>query len=102
MAFKNIQMQAARLACTFTVPPAPPGEMLDPFKVTVTFTPTANPSQSFPIGIVPARADCGPMGGWYFDDLTNPTKLTLCDASCQKVNGTGEGALSLLFGCVAK
>jgi hypothetical protein len=102
MAFKGIQMQAARLACTFMVPPPPPGEMLDPFKVNVTFTPTANPGQSFGISIVPGRNDCGPMGGWYFDDLTAPTKLTLCDASCQKVNGAGEGALSLLFGCVAK
>jgi hypothetical protein len=101
-AFKGIQMQAARLACTFMVPPPPPGEMLDPFKVSVTFTPTASPTQSFGIGIVPARTDCGTMGGWYVDDLTNPTKLTLCDASCQKVNGAGEGSLSLLFGCVSK
>jgi hypothetical protein len=102
MAFKSIQTQAAGLACTFMVPPPPPGEMLDPFKVSVTFTPTANPTQSFGIGIVPGRGDCGPMGGWYVDDLNNPTKLTLCDASCQKVNSTGEGSLSVLFGCVAK
>jgi hypothetical protein len=101
-AFKNIQMQAAGLACTFMVPPPPPGEMLDPFKVSVTFAPKANPTQSFAIGAVATRADCGAMGGWYFDDLNNPTTLSLCDASCQKVNGTGEGALSLLFGCVAK
>jgi hypothetical protein len=102
MAFKGIQMQAARLACTFMVPPPPPGEMLDPFRVNVTFTPSANPTQAFGISIVPGRNDCGPMGGWYVDDLTNPTKLTLCDASCQKVNSAGEGSLSLLFGCVAK
>jgi hypothetical protein len=102
MAFKSIQMQAARLACTFMVPPPPPGEMLDPFKVTVTFTPTASPAQAFGIGIVPTRNDCGAMGGWYLDDLLNPTKLTLCDTSCQKVNSAGEGALSLLFGCMAK
>ena len=71
-------------------------------KVDVTFTPTANPTQAFGITIVPTRNDCGPTGGWYVDDLVTPTTLTLCDASCQKVNGAGEGALSLLFGCVAK
>jgi hypothetical protein len=102
LAFKGIQMQAAHLACTFMVPPPPPGEMLDPFKVSVTFTPMANPAQSFGIAIVPGRNDCGAMGGWYLDDLVSPTKLTLCDASCQKVNGAGEGALSLLFGCMGK
>ncbi|HXU82733.1 MAG TPA: vWA domain-containing protein [Polyangia bacterium] len=102
MAFKGIQMQAARLACTFMVPPAPPGEMLDPSKVDVRFTPTANPAQSFGINIVATKADCGVNGGWYFDDLLSPTTLTLCDASCQKVNGAGEGALSLRFGCLAK
>jgi hypothetical protein len=101
-AFRNIQMKAAGLACTFMVPPPPAGEMLDPFKVSVTFTPTATPAQAFGLTIVASRNDCGPTGGWYFDDLTNPTKLTLCDVSCQKVNGAGEGALSLLFGCVAK
>jgi hypothetical protein len=76
--------------------------MLDPFKVSVTFTPVANPAQAFGIGIVASRNDCGAMGGWYVDDLNNPTKLTLCDASCQKVNSAGEGSVSVLFGCVAK
>ena len=102
MAFKSIQMQAARLACTFMVPPAPPGEMLDPAKVDVRFVPMANPTQGFGIGIVGGKADCGAAGGWYFDNLLNPTTITLCDASCQKVNGAGEGSLSLLFGCQSK
>jgi hypothetical protein len=102
MAFKNVQTQAARLACSFMVPPPPPGEMLDPFKVDVRFTPTANPTQAFGIAMVPGRADCGPAGGWYFDDLFMPTTLNLCDASCQKVNGAGEGSVSLQIGCTAK
>lgn len=102
MAFKNVQSQAARLACSFMVPPPPPGEMLDPFKVTVRFTPAMNPAQAFGIDMVPARADCGQNGGWYFDDLFNPTTVNLCDASCQKVNGAGEGSLSVQFGCMAK
>jgi hypothetical protein len=102
MAFKNVQSQAARLACSFMVPPPPPGEMLDPYKVAVRFTPTMTPTQAFGIAMVASRADCGPMGGWYFDDLVAPTTLNLCDTSCQKVNGAGEGAVSLQFGCVAK
>jgi hypothetical protein len=101
MAFKAIQLQASKLACSYTVPPPPPNEMLDPFRVNVRFTPTADPTKWFGIGMVLSRGDCGTMGGWYFDDLFAPTSVNLCDTSCQKVNGAGEGSISLQFGCKA-
>jgi hypothetical protein len=99
-AFKAVQMQASKLACTFMIPPPPAGMSLDPNKVNVRFT-AANATNSFDIGQVPSRDACGAQGGWYFDNPSNPTKVNLCDASCQKVNGSGEGEIQLLFGCAS-
>jgi hypothetical protein len=31
----------------------------------------------------------------------NPRVVNLCEASCQKVNTTGQGQISLLFGCAS-
>lgn len=99
MAFKAVQTQASRLACSFMVPPPPPGEMIDTQQVGVRFTPTANPAAAFGIPMVNGRPDCGPAGGWFFDDILNPTAVNLCEASCMKVNSSGEGSVSLQFGC---
>jgi hypothetical protein len=99
-AFKAVQTQATKLACSFMIPPPPMGMTLDPMKVNVQFAATT-PASSFDIGQVPNRGACGAQGGWYFDNPNNPTTVNLCDASCQKVNGSGEGEIKLLFGCAS-
>jgi hypothetical protein len=97
-AFTDVQKQAATLACTFMIPPPPAGMTLDPNKVNVGFK-TADPANSFQIGQVTDRQSCGPMGGWYYDNPTNPRTVNLCEASCMKVNSAGEGGIELQFGC---
>jgi hypothetical protein len=97
-AFKTIQMQAAKLACSFMIPPPPAGMTLDPDKVNVRFAAT-DPAKSFDLAMVANRAACGPQGGWYFDNVMNPKTVTLCETSCAQVNSSGEGQISLLFGC---
>jgi hypothetical protein len=98
-AFKSIQMQAAKLACSFAIPPSPSGQTLDPTRVNVRFTPTGNPAMAAELGMVPGRAQCGPQGGWFFDNPAAPTSVSLCDASCQTVNTSPDGVISLVFGC---
>jgi hypothetical protein len=99
-AFKSIQQQAAKLACSFAIPPSPTGQMLDPNAVNVRFTATGNPANAVTLGQVPGgRSQCGPMGGWYLDNPTAPTSISLCDASCQQVNTAPDGVISLVFGC---
>jgi hypothetical protein len=97
-AFKGVQMQAAKLACSFAIPAPPMGGTLDPSRVNVSFTP-AN-GASIALGQVGSRRQCGPMGGWYFDDPSAPRSVSLCDASCRLVNSSPDGELSLLFGCM--
>jgi Mg-chelatase subunit ChlD len=98
-AFKSIQQRAARLACSLEVPPAPAGQTLDPGRVNVRFSSTGDPKTGALLVQVPSRAQCGPMGGWYYDDPKAPTRITLCESSCHMANTTPEGQLSLVFGC---
>jgi hypothetical protein len=98
MAFKAVQNQAALLACSFMIPPPPAGMTLDPNKVNVQFT-APDPAMSFPVGQVTDRMACGPMGGWYYDNPTNPRTVNLCEASCMKANDAGGGSIEVLFGC---
>ena len=99
-ALKAIQTQASKLACSFTIPPPPMGQMLDPNKVNVSFAPTgAAPNAATHIPRVANRAACGPMGGWYYDNPMMPAQVNLCEASCNKVNSSANAQVSLLFGC---
>jgi hypothetical protein len=100
-AFKAVQSQAAKLACTFSVPPAPPGQMLDTDRSMVHFLP-ASGTTGFDIPMVTGHAACTLAGGWYVDDLFAPKTLTLCEASCQQVNGAGDGSVTVQFACRAK
>jgi hypothetical protein len=97
-AFKEVQSQASKLVCSFMIPPAPMGMTLDPDKVNVRFN-TMDPTKAFDIGQVMNRAACGAQGGWYYDNAMNPKTVNLCEQSCAKVNGSGEGAIQILFGC---
>jgi len=97
-AFKEVQSQASKLVCSFMIPPPPAGMMLDPNKVNVRFN-TPDPAMSFQIPQVMDRGSCGPQGGWYYDNPSNPRTVNLCEASCMKVNSSGGGSIELLFGC---
>jgi hypothetical protein len=98
-ALKMVQTQAAKLACTFSVPPAPMGQTLDPDKVNVRFSPTGDPTKGSIISQVSSKGACGTPGGWYYDNPAAPTSISLCDTSCQSVNGQPNGEVGLLFGC---
>jgi hypothetical protein len=97
-AFTDVQNQAAKLACSFMIPPPPAGMTLDPSKVNVAFK-AADPMKSFQIGQVGSRMACGAQGGWYYDNASNPRTVTLCEASCAQVNSSGDGGIELQFGC---
>jgi hypothetical protein len=99
-ALKAIQAQASKLACSFTIPPPPMGKTLDPNKVNVSFASMgAAPTAATHIPRVADHAACGPMGGWYYDNPMMPAQVNLCEASCNKVNSSPNGQVSLLFGC---
>jgi ferredoxin len=92
-------VQGAQIACVYDIPEPGMGDPIDYDKVNVDYLPGANqPSQA--IYNVPGGAmDCGPAGGWYYDDPANPTQILLCDATCQGVQGNPDGKVTVKFGC---
>lgn len=90
---------SSKLACEYPIPDPPEGEEIDPNKVNVTYTPGGG-GEPQPIYNVPGgAAQCGPEGGWYYDDLAMPTKIVLCPATCQTIQADSMGKFEVVFGC---
>ena len=87
----------AKLSCDIDIP-APSSGTLDPTKVNVAI----GDGQSPVPGVADAAA-CAGGEGWYYDDPAHPTKVILCQASCDAAQasvGPGKpGHIDVLFGC---
>lgn len=82
------------LGCELIVPAAPEGKTLDPKKVNVVFIPSSGESR-----ILPYSDDCADSNGWYYDNPSEPTRITLCAASCTLAQDDPEGRLEVVLGC---
>ncbi len=55
------------------------------------------------VGQVPAAADCGAQGGWYYNtdpSVGKPTEIHLCPATCDLAKEAGTAAgVNVVFGC---
>lgn len=90
---------ASQLSCEYDIPEPPMGEVFDPAQVNVLYTPGGQ-MMGQPIYNVPGGAqDCGPQGGWYYDDPMNPTKILICPASCDVLQADPMGKVDVEFGC---
>jgi hypothetical protein len=85
------------LSCDFPVPAPKPGDMLDPSRVNVVFTPASGIMTTF--GQVPNVASCSTSAAWYYDDPTNPTRIFLCPSACDTVRVDTNAKLEILLGC---
>lgn len=90
----------AVVGCTYTIPPPPAGQTLDPAKVNVTYT---NPK-----GVVtnvlqdPSGTTCtDPMAtGWEYS--ADKTQINLCGSLCTTIKADPGGSLKVLFGCATQ
>ena len=90
-----------KIDCEFRIPePVDGEEVVDPTLVNVH---VVDDGQSTTVGKVNSSADCGPGGGWYYDDNSNPTLITMCEATCEfaqtKVGPGKDGSIEVLMGC---
>jgi hypothetical protein len=83
------------LSCEFDIPEPTMGQ-IDPNLVNVQLTPPGEAAQIVPQ--VPSAADCGPSGGWYYDNPQTPTKIILCPATCDFAKSS-EADIEIVFGC---
>ena len=84
------------IPCEIQIPQS--GQNIDYDKVNVQFAPDGvNPQTIY--GVRDA-SQCDPVnGGWYYDNLQQPTKIVLCDASCRVITTQLSGQLDVVLGC---
>jgi hypothetical protein len=79
--------------CRYLLPEPPPGRDLDFDKVNV----IVDGGQTVPK--VGGAADCGPDGGWHYDDEGAPGHVVLCPATCEAVR-LDQGRVDVELGCL--
>jgi hypothetical protein len=84
------------LSCDFPLPEASGGVEVEPSLVNVNFTPTSGTKSR--LVQVSGEAGCD-KGDWYYDDITNPTRIFLCKNTCDAVTADAMASLEILLGC---
>lgn len=91
---------SSKLSCGWKIPAAPPGENFDKQKVNVMFT--AGGGQQTTFGKVASAADCGPNGGWHYDNEQNPNMVLVCPDTCNAIQSDSAGKIDVQFGCATQ
>lgn len=96
---KMQDIQGTLLACEFLIPdPTKNGVEFDANKVNVIYTPgDMSGAQNLPQ--VASADKCGDGVGWYYDNPSQPTKVSLCKASCDIVQADKMAKVRVAFGC---
>lgn len=98
---EGIVADAKPVDCEWTIPPVPAGGTFNPDKVNVEYTPSTGAVET--IYAVDDSTQCqDPLGGWFFDDNTNPTRVIACPASCTKMQADQGAQVDVVFGCDKK
>lgn len=88
------------LGCQYAIPAASVEHAVaDPARLTVRYTPggTAAPVD------LPQRSGasaCGTEPGYYYDNLQQPTIVTLCPATCAAVAGDPDAKIAIFYDCL--
>ncbi|MFS8067621.1 MAG: hypothetical protein ACMG6S_14755, partial [Byssovorax sp.] len=96
------KIRTSALSCEYLLPiPDPKEGKLDFDSVKIQFTPGLN-EPKVDIQKVGSKALCGDIsGGFYYDDPTTPTRLILCQASCNLIHsGTENASVRVVLGCI--
>jgi von Willebrand factor type A domain len=82
------------LSCAYDIPEPPSGQVLDPERVNVLFTPSGGSAELI------AKSPSGSCReGWQYSD--DGAQVLLCESTCDRVKGA-QGSLSLEFGCATR
>ena len=90
------EIKLSALSCDYKIPAPPNGETLDRSKVNVLYQPASGAAQTLPYD-----QSCGTGKGWRYDDANNPTRILVCDGSCNAIKAA-PGKVDVLFGCQTK
>jgi hypothetical protein len=91
-------IRKSALTCDYKIPVVP-GKPIDP-KLAAIKVRVGSTGMEVLVPKVADLTQCGPNGGgWYFDDDTAPTKITLCPATCTPLLMTTGSSMIVLLGC---
>jgi hypothetical protein len=90
-------IRKSALSCDYSIPVFP-GKPLDFSAVNVRVKVGATGDEKL-ITKVDSPAACGATGGWYYDDNSAPTRITLCPTICDPMVATAGSTLTVLIGC---
>jgi hypothetical protein len=85
-------IRSETFSCDFPMPKRPPGQTFD--SVNVAFKTSSGGEAT-----IPRNDSCSPGGGWHYDVPAAPTKIVLCQDSCDQIQQDTQGQLSVVFGC---
>jgi hypothetical protein len=94
-----LAIQEIAVACTYAIPESnDPNMPTDPNQVNVYYKATPSAEGDL-VPKVASAADCGPTGGWYYDDPNDPAIISLCAATCEAANSAPDSGISIKIGC---
>jgi uncharacterized protein YegL len=86
------------LSCEYGIPAAPNGQTIDYDAVNIVYTPTGGAPDTLTY-----NKDCTGGTGWHYDDPNKPTRILICNTSCDAIKAAnGNGKIELQFGCATK
>jgi hypothetical protein len=92
--------QTTTLQCEWSIPKPSGGQTFQKDQVNVAFTTGGIKHQ---VGNVPDLAGCATTGGgWYYDDLTAPTKILTCPSTCTAVQASPDIKVEVQVGCATE
>jgi hypothetical protein len=87
----------SRIVCDYDIPPAPNSNVaLDYDHVQLLYSPASGATEQVPR--LTSSAACGrnPNGGWYYDDESHPTRISVCPCTCARF---AAGRVDVRLGC---
>lgn len=92
-AIESIRERSA--TCVVEIPPPPADQVFNKDLVNVTVTSGGTVTE---LGYDP-DAECSVANSWHYDDPANPSRIELCESTCQAVQADAQASLQVEFGC---
>lgn len=84
------------IACDFAIPPLPDGRTFDPNAANVAYTVGTTRSE------LAYDATCSSAAAWHYDVPSAPTRIVLCESTCNAIKSTAGAVLHVDFGCARR
>jgi uncharacterized protein YegL len=94
------QLEQKIVDCEWTIPEPPSGQLFNRDKVNFQFTTGVDQPVERLIKRVDSADECQPgVEAWYYDNLDEPTKILVCDDTCEMIRAEEQARIDILLGC---